>query len=148
MKLKDIPQEELELMGYDDIAALILEESGKKMKIFDLFKKVCKVLNLSDVEFENKIADFFEMLSTDKKFTMLENGYWDLRTKHNVEIVIDEEDEEALNEVVEEDLEDDIEPEEDEEDIFYEAEDTDDEAEDDLQDLVVIDVDEDEANSL
>jgi len=148
MKLKDIPQEELELMGYDDIAALILEESGKKMKIFDLFKKVCKVLNLSDAEFENKIADFFEMLSTDKKFTMLENGYWDLRTKHNVEIVIDEEDEEALNEVVEEDLEDDIEPEEDEEDIFYEAEDTDDEAEDDLQDLVVIDVDEDEANSL
>jgi len=146
MKLKDISQEELELMGYDDIAALILEESGKKMKIFDLFKKVCEVLHLSDAEFENKIADFFEMLSTDKKFTMLENGYWDLRTKHNVEIVIDEEDDDSLTEVVE--TEEDPEPEEDETDIFYEADDTDDEDEDDLQDLVVIDVDEDEANSL
>ena len=64
------------------------------MKIFDLFKKVREVLHLSDAEFENKIADFFELLSTDKKFTMLENGYWDLRAKHNVEIVIDEEDDE------------------------------------------------------
>ena len=147
MKLKDISQEELELMGYDDIAALILEETGKKMKIFDLFKKVCEVLNLSDAEFENKIADFFEMLSTDKKFTMLENGYWDLRVKHNVEIVIDEDEDENLTEVIENE-EEEIEPEEDETDIFYETDDTDDEDEDDLQDLVVIDVDEDEANSL
>jgi len=147
MKLKDISQEELELMNYDDIAALILEETGKKMKIFDLFKKVCDVLHLSDAEFENKIADFFELLSTDKKFTMLENGYWDLRAKHNVEIVIDEEDDETLNEVVENN-EEEIEPEEDETDIFYETDDTDDEEDDDLQDLVVIDVDEDEANSL
>lgn len=147
MKLKDISQEELELMGYDDIAALILEETGKKMKIFDLFKKVCEVLHLSDAEFENKIADFFEMLSTDKKFTMLENGYWDLRVKHNVEIVIDEDEDENLTEVIENE-EEEIEPEEDETDIFYETDDTDDEDEDDLQDLVVIDVDEDEANSL
>ncbi len=148
MKLKNIPQEELELMGYDDIAALILEETGKKMKIFDLFKKVCEVLNLSDAEFENKIADFFEMLSTDKKFTMLEDGFWDLRAKHNVEIVIDEEDDEAIAEAEKDDDIEDIDLEEDEEDIFYEADDTDDETEDDLQDLVVIDVDEDEANSL
>lgn len=146
MKLKDISQEELELMGYDDIAALILSETGKKMKIFDLFKKVCEILHLSDAEFENKIADFFEMLSTDKKFTMLENGYWDLRAKHNVEIVIDEEDEEALNESLDEEIEE-IE-EEDETDIFYETDDTEDEEDDDLHDLVVIDVDEDEANSL
>lgn len=148
MKLKDIPQEELELMGYDDIAVLILEESGKKMKIFDLFKKVCNALNLSESEFENKIADFFEILSTDKKFTMLENGYWDLRTKHNVEIVIDEEDEEALAESIDEEPAESMEVEESEEDIFYEADDTDDEPDDDLQDLVVIDVDEDETNSL
>lgn len=148
MKLKDIPQDELELMGYDDIAVLILEETGKKMKIYDLFKKVCTVLKLSDAEFENKIADFFEILSTDKKFTMLENGYWDLRTKHNVEIVMDEEDEDSLAEAADEESLEDIETEEDEEDIFYEADDTDDEGEDDLQDLVVIDVEEDEANSL
>ena len=125
MKLKDISQEELELMSYDDIAVLILEETGKKMKIFDLFKKVCDVLHLSEAEFENKIADFFEILSTDKKFTMLENGYWDLRAKHNVEIVIDEDEEDALSEVEdEEDLEE-IESEEDEEDMSIVVEDED-----------------------
>ena len=42
MKLNEIPKEELELMGYDDIAYLILKEAGKKMKLLDLFKKVCK----------------------------------------------------------------------------------------------------------
>ena len=30
MKLNEIPKEELELMGYDDIAYIILEESKKK----------------------------------------------------------------------------------------------------------------------
>ena len=79
MKLKDMSQEELELMGYDDIALLVLEESGKKMKIYDMFKKVCEVLHLSDADFENKITDFFEMISTNKNFTMLENGYWYLQ---------------------------------------------------------------------
>lgn len=147
MKLKDMSKEELELMNYDDIAVLILEESGDKMKIYDLFKKVCKVLHLSDAEFENKIADFFEMLSTDKKFTMLENGYWDLRAKYMQKMVLDEDEEESLAEVTEEEEEEKIE-EETEEDIFYEGDVTDDEDDDDLQDLVVIDVDEDEANSL
>ena len=74
------------------------------MKIFDLFKKVCNILNLSDAEFENKIADFFEILSTNKKFIMLENGYWDLKAKHNVEMIIDEEDDDTLTEVMEEDM--------------------------------------------
>ena len=34
MKLSQIPKEELELMGYDEIALLILQESGKKFKIY------------------------------------------------------------------------------------------------------------------
>ena len=46
MKLKQIPKEELELMGYDDIALLILQESGKKMKLRDIFAKVINVLGL------------------------------------------------------------------------------------------------------
>ena len=32
MKLKQIPKEELELMGYDDIALLILQESKANTK--------------------------------------------------------------------------------------------------------------------
>ena len=44
MKLNDIPKEELEAMNYDDIAYIILNEEKKKMKINDLFERVCNAL--------------------------------------------------------------------------------------------------------
>ena len=98
MKLSEIPKEELELMGYDDIAAVILQESGKKMKLQDIFKKVCKALELPDSVVEDQLMDFFELMSINKKFIMLKNGYWDLQTRHKLDIVIEdeEEDEEEL----------------------------------------------------
>ncbi len=137
MKLKDIPKEELELMGYDDIAYIILEESKKKMKITDLFQKICDALGLSEKDFENQIADFFEILTTDKKFVMLENGYWDLRTRHSEKLVIEDEDEDF------EDVDyDEPEVEEETEDVFYDEEADDDTSDDDLKDLVIIDEDE------
>jgi len=141
MSLKELTKEELQTMAYDEIAYIILDEAGKKMKILDLFKKVCKVLDLPEDTVENRIADFFELLSINKKFVMLKNGYWDLSTKHKQDIVIEDEDE-----IVDEDISTDEEemPEnEDEDDIFYDNElDNDDEDEDDLKDLVIIDEDE------
>ena len=145
MKLSEIPKEELELMGYDDIAAVILQESGKKMKLQDIFKKVCKALDLPDSVVEDQLMDFFELMLINKKFIMLKNGYWDLQTRHKLDIVIEdeEEDEEEL-EIEDEEIEDIEEPEED--DIFYDKDDeTEDVDDDDLADLVVIDS-EDEAN--
>lgn len=144
MKLKEYKKELLETMGYDDIAIIILEESGKKMKIADLFKEICKVLSLSDADYENQIADFFELLSTNKNFIMLENGFWDLRTKHTPKIVIDEEDDEIIDTNEEEIID-----EKEEEDIFYDADgDDEDEDDDDLKDLVIVDEDEEEANTI
>ena len=145
MKLSEIPKEELELMCYDDIAAVILQESGKKMKLQDIFKKVCKALDLPDSVVEDQLMDFFELMSINKKFIMLKNGYWDLQTRHKLDIVIEdeEEDEEEL-EIEDEEIENIEEPEED--DIFYDKDDeTEDVDDDDLADLVVIDS-EDEAN--
>ena len=141
MKLNEIPREELELMGYDDIALLILQESGKKMKLQDIFKKVCKVLDLPEGTVDDQIMDFFEQMSINKKFIMLSNGYWDLQTRHKLDIVLDEEDEEDMDlEEEDEDLDlDDVEM-EDNEDIFYDKDDeTEDETDDDLADFAVID---------
>ena len=146
MKLSEIPKEELELMGYDDIALLILQESGKKMKLRDIFERVCKVLGLPESVVDEQLMDFFELMSINKKFIMLKNGFWDLQTRHKLDIVIeeDEEDEEELLDE-DEDLEDIPDTEEDE-DIFYDKDDeTDDVDDDELADLVVIDA-EDEAN--
>lgn len=139
MKLSEIPKDELELMGYDDIALLVLQESGKKMKLNDIFKKVCNLLELPDSILEEHLVDFFELMSTNKKFIMLENGYWDLQTRHKLDVVIEEDDDEE--EITDEE---EIEEENEEEDIFYDNEDeTEDVEEDDLADLVVIDSDDD-----
>ncbi len=144
MKLKDYKKEDLQNMGYDDLAALILEDAGKKMKIADIFKKINSILELDPSEYENKIGDFFELLSTDKKFIMLDKGYWDLRSKHAPKVVIDEEDD-VSGDLVEDDID---EEDEEETDIFYESDSDDEEEEDDLQDLVVVDEEDEEEQSL
>ena len=116
MKLSEIPKEELELMGYDDIAAVILQESGKKMKLQDIFKKVCKALELPDSVVEDQLMDFFELMSINKKFIMLKNGYWDLQTRHKLDIVIEDEEDEEEENIVE--SEEEIVENPDSEDIF------------------------------
>ena len=144
MKLKDLSKEELEAMSYDDIALMILTESGKQYKINELFKKVCDLLGLTENEFMDKLPAFFEVLSTDHRFIMLENGLWDLKTKHSTKVVYDEtEDEEEIEEIDSEDIEED--ENEEDEDIFNDNEDEIDDDDDDLKDLVIIDEDE-EAN--
>ena len=146
MKLREIPKEELELMGYDDIALLILQESGKKMKLRDIFERVCKVLELPESVVDEQLMDFFEQMSINKKFIMLKNGFWDLQTRHKLDIVIEDEEDDD-DELLEEDDElEDIPEDEEEDDIFYDKDDeTEDVDDDELADLVVIDA-EDEAN--
>ena len=135
MSSKNLTIEELEAMSYDDIALIVLNESKKTMKINDLFKKVCNLLKLSDDEYVNKLPAFFDVLSTDHRFIMLEDGSWDIRTRHSTKIVIDNDEDE-----------DDIIPEEEQEEteeIFYDEESSDDDpTDDDLKDLVIIDEDE------
>ena len=141
MKIKDLSKAELEAMSYDDIALMILTESGRQMKINELFKEVCDLLGLTENEFVDKLPAFFEVLSTDHRFIMLENGLWDLKTKHSTKVIIDSEDEEEeIDEEIEE-LEE--ENEEEEKDIYAEEDETDDLSDDDdLKDLVIIDEDE------
>lgn len=145
MKLKDLSKEELEAMSYADIAFMILTETGKQLKINELFKQVCDLLGLTEDEFMDKLPAFFEVLSTDHRFIMLENGLWDLKTKHSTKVIFDtDEDEEEIEEI---ETEDEEEKEEDDEDknIYNDNEDDLDDDDDDLKDLVIIDEDE-EAN--
>ena len=137
MKKINLTQEELVTMSYDDVAYVILESVGKKMKTPDLFKEVIRIMNLSDNEFENHLADFFELLSTDKRFTMVEKGYWDLKINQKTKLIIDDEDDD--DEIVEVAEEDTNETEEDEEINYDEEILDDDDAEDDLKDLVIMD---------
>ena len=146
MKLKKLSKEELELMSYDEIAYKIFEEENKKMKLPVLFKKICDLLDLDDAEYEERIGDFFQLISRDQRFTMLENGFWDLKEKYKSQVIIHD-DEEEIEEETEDDT--DITEENIEEETTYYDEDSEDDdvEEDDLKDLVIIsDDEEDEAN--
>lgn len=135
-----ISEEELEQLNYNDVANIILTNKGKKMKLVDLYKGVVKMLNLEDDDMEH-ITDFFELLSTDKRFIMLDGGYWDLKIKHDKGMVIsDDEDEDEEELPIEE------EPTEDEEDYDDDIDKDDDIEEDDLKDLVIIDENEEEVS--
>ena len=144
MSLKSMKKEELELMSNKDIALLIIENSKRKLNTADLFKKIIKLLDLPESTFDAKIADFYTALSTDKRFILLDNGKWDLRSNHTSDKVIkvsdeddEEEDEEEEEEVTKaEDLpeEDDFDDKDDEE--------YDEDTNEELKDLVVIDEDE------
>ena len=142
MSLKKMTKDELELMSNKEITYLLLEESAKPINTLNLFKKIAKLLELPESVIDLKIGDYYTSLATDKRFIMLEDGSWDLRSRHTSDKVIkiaDEDDEEEDEEEKEENEEDDI-----EEDNFddTEDEDYDEETNEELKDLVVIDEDE------
>ena len=136
MKIK-LTDEEKETLSYSDVAYLILKEGSKKQKIKDLFKKVIKLLDLDDDIFESNIETFFEQVITDKRFIMLDGGYCDLKINHSSEVIVedDEEDFEVNN--------DEDESIEIEEDNYDDDANPNDDADDELQDLVILDSEED-----
>lgn len=135
MKTIKISDEELETMSHTDVAYVILKENGNKMTIQELFKTVIDVMHLPESYFESKIADFFQLLATDKRFIMLEKGFWDLSDNHTKKVVIDSDDDEEI--VVDEEA---LDEEESEDEVNYdETVVDDDDEEDDLKDLVIID---------
>ncbi|MCI8568723.1 MAG: DNA-directed RNA polymerase subunit delta [Bacilli bacterium] len=144
MSLKQMKKEDLELLSNKDIAILILEDSKKTINTADLYKKIIKLLELPESTFESKIADFYTALATDKRFILLDNGKWDLRSNHTSDKLIkvredDDEDEEDDDEIEEKPEEDEI-----EEDNYDDNDDTDydEDTNEELKDLVVIDEDE------
>ena len=143
MKLNQIPKMELELLPYTAIAKMYLEENKTTKNTADLFKEVCNLLELSDDEYVDNIADFFESLTTSKEFILLEDGTWDLKSNHKVKVVIEDIEEEADEENEEEAEElDEMETEEDLDVVDDDDSFIDDDADDDLADLTIVDDDE------
>lgn len=138
MSLSKMTKEEIELLSYTDIAKLYLEENKTTLNTAELFKEVCNLLSLSDSVYQEKITDFFQSLTTSKDFILLQDGKWDLKSKHSVKVVMED-----LYEEQSDDDEFEIEPEEiTEEDEFNSIDDEEDYADDDLSDLTILNEDE------
>ena len=140
MSIKNLTKEDIDTLSYEELAYLIIQDKHSKMKIIDIFKKICELKNMNEKEFEDKIADFYDLISTNKEFLVLEKGYCDLRKNHTPNVIIDDEDD-VDTEEIEENIEDDVK--ETEEDIYYDnSSDEDDvDTDDELSDFIVIDED-------
>ena len=139
MSLSKMTKEELELLSYTDIAKLYLEEKKTTLNTAELFKEVCNLLSLSENEYSEKITDFFQSLTTSKDFILLNDGKWDLKSKHSVKVSMDDLYEEQADE---EEYETEPEDEMNEEDEFNSIDDEEDYADDDLSDLTILNEDE------
>ena len=140
MSLSKMTKEEIELLSYTDIAKLYLEENKTTLNTAELFKQVCNLLSLSEDEYQEKITDFFQTLTTSKDFILLPDGKWDLKAKHSVKVVIEDLYEEPTED---EDYEDEIDDEEiTEEDEYNSIDDEEDYADEDLSDLTILNEDE------
>ena len=104
IKLTD---EEKDTLSYNDVAYLILKDTNKKIKIQDLFKEVIKAMDLPEYTFEDDIEEFFELIITDKRLTMIDNGFVDLKINHSTKMIVDEDEDEDMLIENEEDIEDD-----------------------------------------
>lgn len=137
MKINKIPKAELELLSYTEIAKMYLKENKTTKNTADLFKEVCNLLELSDEEYVDNIADFFESLTTSKEFILLEDGTWDLKSNHKVKVIIEDiedesgEEEQETTEEEEENTEEDI-------DLIDDDNFLDDDSDDDLSDLTIV----------
>lgn len=143
MKLKNMKLEELELLSYSDLTYKILKEEKTTMNTPTIFHKICDLLGYSEDDFASKVGDYYTSLNNDKRFVMLDNGEWDVRDNHAIDISLEDEDEEELvsdEEEIEEVQLDEEELEEDNIDVVMD-DDLDDE-DDDLDDLAVLDEEE------
>ena len=143
--LSKMCKENLEMLSYAKIAELYLKENKKPMNTADLFKEVCKLLELDESEYEEKIADFFESLTTSKEFILLSDGNWDLRANHSVKIDMDDiyDESDSEEEIPEEDDDTEMSEEDNYEDDSYDKDiDDDDLVDDDYSDLSIVDEDE------
>ena len=139
MNLSKMTKEELETLSYADLTEMILKEEKNSLNTPSIFKEICKLLELSDDEYASQIGDFYTSLTTDKRFILLDNACWDLRDRHKIEIVLDDE-EEADEAFEEDDNEEDDNEIEDNIDVIDDDESI--EQDDDLDDLTILDEDE------
>ena len=141
--LKEMTKEDLELLSNKEITNLLLEENGK-MNTADLYKEIIRLLELPSSTFDAKIGDYYTSLTTDKRFILLEDGLWDLRSRHTSDkaiIPVNDDDEE---EDLELDEKEDSDESDEEEDSFEDSDEEEeyDDSDEDLKDLVVLEEDE------
>lgn len=141
MDIKKMNKEELEQLSYTDITYYLLK-SGPQTTA-SLFKEIMSLIELPESAYADKIGDYYTSLTTDKRFIILKDGTWDLRTNHSSEKFIMPIDEDEEEELELEEKNEEVEDEEHNYDTIDEEEEeiVDDEEDNVLEDLSIVDED-------
>ena len=141
--MKSIKKEDIKDLSYKDITNIILENNKCGMNTLDLFTMIVNLLELPKDTIDTKIADYYTSLTTDKRF-LLVDGLWDLRSRHTSDkVLVDATDDELEDEEEYDETEDvDLETEEESFEDDIDGDNSYDEDDDGLGDLVVLDEDE------
>ena len=94
-------------------------------------------MKLPESTFEDDIEEFFELIITDKRLTMIDNGFVDLKINHSTKMIVDEDEDEDMLIENEEDIEE--ENSEDNYDDDYTDDSDADLIDDDYADLTIVD---------
>ena len=143
---KKLTKEELELMSYNDIANILLNEKTQQTTL-ELFTKIVEMLQLPKKALESKIGGFYTALTNDKRFILIEDGKWDLKSNHKTKDLNVQDDLEEFDDEIPNDYDDIIEEPDEIEDNY--SDDSDDDAADvqeELKNLVIVDEEELEQN--
>jgi len=140
MNIKELSKEEISDMSHSDVAFYVLEDKKEATKIIDLFNQVTKLIGLNEAEKDDLVADFYTMISTEKRFVTLDGGLVDLKKRHSIQnIKVDHNDLDADDLIEIEDIDSD-----DDDDDYLSLDDNedDDDDDDDYKDLVIVSEDE------
>lgn len=137
-------KEEVKGLSYLDIAYNLLKNSKKGKTTKELFKEICDLLDYNEDQYLNMVGDFYTSLNLDKRFVLL-NEKWELKEKHSIKIVVEDEldeldeiDLDTIEDIDEEDI-DTMDTYEDEEDIVEEVDIDDEEEKAELSGMTIID---------
>ena len=137
MNIRKMPLEKLELLSYADIAYELLKLDKKSKTTPALFGEVCELLKLPENHMMEMIGDFYTTLTTDQRFVLLETAEWDLKDKHAIKAIVDDEDDDDEDDTDDEVAEEVEDTEDDAVKLGNENYDEDDE-DDDLSDLAIL----------
>lgn len=115
MNFERLAKADAELYSYDKLTEMILKEKTP-LNTLELFTMIVDKLELGDEYLDDKLGDYYTLLSSDKKFIM-DDGLWDLRERKKsdqIKQIVEEEEDFELEEDFEELIEEDEEDEEDE----------------------------------
>ncbi len=130
MKKRDI---EVNKLTYQDIAYNIIKEDNEPKTTLELFKEICVLLDLDQEKYMDVIGEFYTSLNLDKRFHLIENSKWDLKEKHAVSTILDEDEYDDLEGM---ELIDDYEIDDDDDDFIEGEDETEEEIIDDDDDII------------